>query len=224
MLEWVRERKKLLFHEYAQSSYSQECEDLLLERHLSGTQEGFYVEVGAHHPYRFSNTYLFYKRGWKGLCIDANPESMSYFKKFRPRDLCVEVGVSDQDGDLDYYVFNDKALNTFSSEKSDFILKNTSYKLQKKIKIPVRSLNSILNDYLPENIKIDFLTLDIEGFDLKVLQSLDWKKFNPLFVVLEDHIFDFEKPELSPTHRLMTSKGYLLVYKLYVSLIYKKKA
>ena len=223
MLDWVKEQKKVLFREYSRTSYSQEGEDLLLERHLSSVQNGFYLEVGAHHPFRFSNTYLFYQRGWSGLCIDANPESMTFFKKFRPRDLCVEVGVSDQEGILDYYVFNDKALNTFSSEKAKFIQEKTDYRLFRKLEVPVKPLNTILESHLPAHRKIDFLTLDIEGFDLKVLRTLDWKKYSPTFVVVEDHLFALEDPGRSEIHQLMTSEGYQLVSKLYISLIYKKR-
>ena len=80
---------------YWLKSYSQEGEDIILARIFGKQQNGFYVDVGAHHPYRFSNTYFFYKRGWKGINIDAMPGSMKIFNKYRPRDKNIEAGISD---------------------------------------------------------------------------------------------------------------------------------
>lgn len=74
-------------------SYSQEGEDMILHRIFERQCKGFYVDIGAHHPFRFSNTYLFYKRGWSGINIDAMPGSMNIFNKFRNRDINLEYGI-----------------------------------------------------------------------------------------------------------------------------------
>ncbi len=71
---------------------------------------GFYVDVGAHHPLRFSNTYKFYKRGWHGINIDAMPGSMDLFNRLRHRDINLERAVSDSKQILTYYAFNEPAL------------------------------------------------------------------------------------------------------------------
>ena len=93
--------------------YGQDGEDLILNRLLDGQMQGFYVDVGAHHPIRFSNTYLFYERGWTGINIDAMPGSMKKFRKLRPRDINVECGVASSSGKLTFHRFNEPALNTF---------------------------------------------------------------------------------------------------------------
>src|SRR6186713_1276577 len=77
----------LLFDKYYSISYSQEGEDLILKRFFSEKSGGFYVDVGAHHPKRFSNTYMFYKEGWSGINIDAMPGSMKLFNKVRSKDI-----------------------------------------------------------------------------------------------------------------------------------------
>jgi hypothetical protein len=97
--ERVRER---WFRTYARESYSQEGEDMLLERFLEHRHSGFYVDVGAHHPRRFSNTYRLYRRGWRGLNIDANPGSMALFRHVRPRDINIEAAVSSVPQQLTY--------------------------------------------------------------------------------------------------------------------------
>src|SRR5689334_15261611 len=89
----------------ASESYSQEGEDMILARVFENQKSGFYVDVGAHHPWRFSNTYMFYRRGWRGLNIDAMPDSMSRFRKARPRDINVEIPVLREEAVLNYYQF-----------------------------------------------------------------------------------------------------------------------
>ena len=104
------------FDKYAIKSYSQEGTDMILRRILGNVENGFYVDVGAHHPKRFSNTFYFYKKGLSGINIDAMPGSMKLFKKARPRDINIEAAVSNEKKELTFYVFNELALNTFDSK------------------------------------------------------------------------------------------------------------
>src|SRR5215207_3271493 len=98
---------------YAVSSYAQEGEDLVLRRLFEERTTGFFVDVGAHHPRRFSNTYLFYRAGWRGINVEPNPDLTPLFARERPRDVTLQLGVSDVPGMLTYFRFNDGALNTF---------------------------------------------------------------------------------------------------------------
>ena len=93
---------------------------MIMRRLFENQQTGFYIDVGAHHPKRFSNTYFFYKMGWQGINIDAMPGSMEIFRRQRPRDINIEKPISNcgQVG-LTYYAFNEPALNGFSKELSD---------------------------------------------------------------------------------------------------------
>ncbi|MCX2716544.1 hypothetical protein OQH61_02215 [Helicobacter sp. MIT 21-1697] len=86
--------KNLYITRFQNKSYAQQGEDLILQEMLNNIQYGFYVDVGAHHPFRFSNTYLFYQKGWKGINIDAMPNSMKLFSRFRPRDINIECGIA----------------------------------------------------------------------------------------------------------------------------------
>ena len=78
---------------YKNDSYSQEGEDLIINRLIDSKKNGFYIDIGAHHPFRFSNTYKFYKMGWNGINIDAMPGSMKLFREKRPRDINIECGI-----------------------------------------------------------------------------------------------------------------------------------
>lgn len=175
----------LNWDEWINYSYSQEGEDMILQRIFENKKNGFYIDVGAHHPKRFSNTYLFYKKSWTGINIDAMPGSMKLFKKFRPKDLNLEFGVAEKEGFLDYYMFNEPALNSFSkplsNERNNPL---SSYFIEKIIKVEVKPLYKIL-DTFSANQKIDFLNIDVEGYDLKVLKSNDWVKYRPKIVLVE---------------------------------------
>ncbi len=166
-------------------SYSQEGEDMILKR-IFENKIGFYIDVGAHHPKRFSNTYLLYRKGWKGINIDALPGSMKLFNKMRPRDINLEIGVAEVEDVLNYYVFNEPALNTFSEKLSNEITNKfkNQYFIKKVIKVKVNRLDKILDKYLHNN-KIDLLNIDVEGLDYDVLKSNNWYKYRPKFVLVE---------------------------------------
>lgn len=173
--------------DFHRQSYSQEGEDLILSQFIDvqSTQKGFYVDVGAHHPFRLSNSYIFYKNSWSGICIDPNPETKILFEKFRPRDIFIECGVSKELSTLPYYMFNEAALNTFDAETANLRNGLQNYKLLEVKYIITDSLSSILEKNAPKNKKFAFMTIDAEGYDLQVLESNDWIKFRPEYLVVE---------------------------------------
>lgn len=175
----VNIRDNLFFYK---KSYSQEGEDLVLARYFGNKKNGFYVDVGANHPKRFSNTYYFYKRGWSGINIDPLPKSKELFDKFRKRDINLNMGVFNEKRKLNYYMFEESQLNTFSERvKSDRLKKGK--KLISIRSIELDTLASILDKYCKG--KIDFFSIDTEGFDLKVLKSNNWKKYSPKLIIVE---------------------------------------
>ena len=201
-------------------SYSQEGEDLVLKR-IFENKIGFYVDVGAHHPKRFSNTYLFYKKGWKGINIDALPGSMRLFEKIRPRDINIEMGVAKAEDELNYYVFNEPALNTFSEKFSkDIENLNNGYCLKKIIKVKVDRLEKILDIHLHDN-EIDFLNIDVEGLDYDVLESNNWNKYRPRFVLVE--ILNNSEYDLNnhPIVKFMKEKNYSIYARLMNTIFFK---
>jgi len=171
---------------WQQISWSQEGEDQILRRIFERQACGFYVDIGAHHPKRFSNTYLFYRKGWTGINVDAMPGSMQAFKKVRPRDINLEFGVGTKEGELDYYVFNELALNGFSKDLSEERHASESdYKIVEVVKVKIKPLSKILEEYLSIEQIIDFMSIDAEGLDLDVLQSNDWQRYRPKLILVE---------------------------------------
>lgn len=171
-------------HKGGVRSYSQEGEDLILSRYFQGSGPGFFVDVGAHDPFRFSNTQLFYLLGWRGVNIDAMPGSMALFCKHRPGDINLELGVGLERGAMPFFIFNEPALNSFDQELSHS-RQNGTHKIMRVAHVPVRPLAEVLAGHLPGGEVPSFLTVDVEGRDLDVLRSNDWTAFRPNFVLVE---------------------------------------
>ena len=169
---------------YGQRSFAQEGEDRILTRYFGNRNAGFYVDIGAHHPFRFSNTALLYRNGWHGINADAWPGSMLPFRRARSRDVNLEIGVGKENGTALFYIFNDPAMNTFDPEVAKRHNRAPWY-IERTIDVPVRSLAAILDEFAPADRQIDLFSIDVEGKDLEVLESNDWTRFRPNMVLFE---------------------------------------
>jgi FkbM family methyltransferase len=207
---------------YLNESYSQEGEDSILSRFFEGRQSGFYLDVGALHPQRFSNTYKFYKMGWRGISIDAMPGSMALFKQVRPLDINLEIPVSDTKEKLPFYIFNEHALNTFSKEHAEERELKDEYKIVQTVVIETKKLSDILDEHLPKGQNIDFMSVDAEGFDYKILSSNNWAKYRPTVVLVENELPLFEFME-SDIYKLMTAQQYEFMAKTIYTYFFKAK-
>lgn len=209
---------------FAKIGYSQEGEDIVLDRFLNYKEKGFFVDIGAHHPIYLSNTYRFYLRGWRGINVDAMPGSMKMFNKIRPFDTNIEAPVSDKVEELTYYIFNEPALNTFSEEEATKKNNLGNYRITRAIKLKTLTLETILDMHLKHGQKIDFLSIDVEGLDLKVLVSNNWKKYRPTLVLIEslNNEHDIASVSTDPVNIFMRQTGYHLVAKTLNTLFYKE--
>ena len=212
-----------IFDVYAIKSYSQEGEDRILQRIFAKKKRGFYVDVGAHHPCRFSNTYFFYRRGWRGINIEPNPEAMHVFQSIRKGDINLQFGVSKNAENLTYYFFDEPALNTFDSELVKWRLANTPYKVVRTSDILVERLDHILAKYLPPDVAIDFLSVDVEGLDFAVLKSNNWKLYRPKCVLVEALQKSLEDAMQGDIFLFMSDHGYELFAKTFNTLIFCDK-
>ena len=156
---------------HARGSFSQEGEDLLIERLTEHQASGFYVDVGAHHPQRFSNTHLLYKRGWSGINIDSAPGSMSAFERHRPRDINLEIAIAKERGTVEVSRFTEPALNTIDPSVAKQ-RRDEGWGVAGTSVVPSAPLGEILDEHVPPNVQIDVMSIDIEGEDVKVLNHM----------------------------------------------------
>jgi FkbM family methyltransferase len=190
-----------------QRAYSQEGEDLLLLRYFEWRSAGFYVDVGAYHPFRYSNTQLFYERGWRGINIDAMPGSMRAFRLSRPRDVNLEVGVGEVSETAILHVFNEPAFNTFD-EATATRHQSDVWRIAGRRQVQVRPLRDLLALHIAPDQKIDFMTIDVEGAEMHVLRSNDWSRFRPEVILAESIGRPLDEVNDDPRAVFLKSVGY----------------
>ena len=161
-------------------SFSQGSMDLILEHIFKDKNNGFYVDVGCQHPIKNNNTYLLYKKGWAGVNIDLDRINIDLFNFFRPNDKNINLAVSNKIESAKLFYYHQKSpINTLDEKVS---LKQNA-KIEKEINIQTNTLENILDNY---SIKeIDLLTIDVEGFELKVLEGLNFDKYKPSVIIVE---------------------------------------
>lgn len=164
-------------------SFSQDGEDLILMK-LLPQKRGTYLDVGANHPFKLSNTYSLYRRGWSGICIEPMPFLFSLIQRWRRRDVCLNVGVGQNAGTLKFYVLTPHVLSTFREDAAEELISQGKARRETIMDVPVFPLASILAEHL-KGRKLDLICVDTEGYDLQVLQSNNWELYRPLVIVVE---------------------------------------
>lgn len=195
---------------YGNVSYAQQGEDLILDRILLSIcgcdlQEKYhYVDVGAYHPISHSLTYLLYKRGWSGLCVDMSIETGKLFKSYRPKDrfVCSAVGSSDANGIALFPREKDISLTAKIVENTD--------QVGDKRPVEIRTLSRILKES-GVNSDIVLLNIDVEGYELKVLQGLDFLTYKPWIIACEIHTKDISELFKTEIYQFLCNKGYICV-------------
>lgn len=176
--------KKFFYKKYRRS-YSQCGEDLLINYifTLRGIKNPSYLDIGANDPYFLSNTALFYLRGSKGINIEANPDLHNKFVRIRKRDINLNIGISDKEAELDFYIMEDNTLSTFSKEECDTMQEQG--KVLKEIrKIKLITVEDVIDKYNGGQFP-DFLSIDVEGMDFQILESIDFNKSRPKVICVE---------------------------------------
>ena len=194
--------------------FSQDGEEVFLREFFGNKNIGFYVDVGAYHPFRFSNTAWAYEKGWNGINIEPNIEGYNKFIYLRENDINLNCGISESECILPYFEFEEGAYNTFSQENilADKEVKRIS-------QIPMRRLDSIFSEYHVK--KIDFLDIDVEGNELDVLHSNNWELYRPTIVLCEQKV-GIEDIICSDIYSFMKQNGYEAVSKYNRTVIYKE--
>ena len=186
-------------------------EDIFIRRFFKNTRSGFYVDIGCYHPIKGSLTYYLFKKGWKGLNVDLSKVSIDLFKIARPKDYNVNAAITDFDGDTIYY--ENGAINQQNS-----LISNGQ---KKQIKIKAYKLETLLNNLNITNV--DFLNIDVEGNDFKVISNFNFSKFRPKLISIEQNIYNSEELLKLDCHKLLTRNNYFLTSKIGVTCIYIDK-
>ena len=169
-------------------SFSQFGEDLLILTYFPENFKGFYIDVGAFHPFKLSNTMLLYKSGWSGLVIDCDQSKITEFIKRRPRDVSVCESVADSNKEMIIYRYPLSATNRLHGGNEVDINPAISLCGEQPIenkKVFTKTLEQICDENKISGKNIDFLNIDVEGFELEVLRGNNFKKISPSLICVE---------------------------------------
>jgi FkbM family methyltransferase len=201
--------------------YSQFGEDILLWHFLGSRWNGFYVDVGAHDPYRYSNTALLHRyRHWRGVNIDLDARSVAAFEQVRPGDVNIQAAISDEEGEVEISTFEDGAVNTADPTLARHF--EQGYALKERTVVRATTLAAILTEHLPIGQKVDLLSVDVEGLELKVLDGNDWTLFEPEFVLIERHGFNLAAARDDDLYQRLAGLGYRLIAHAFVTSLYQR--
>lgn len=182
--------------------WGQDGEDVFLADALPGS--GFYVDVGAHHPYRFSSTKLLYDRGWSGLNIDVTEAMHTVFPRSRPRDL-LHFGLAGEPATRTFYRFSEPALSTLDAGVAEERAQ-AGWELQCEETMEVEPLKRLLDRYKVPSV-VDLLCVDVEGSDLEVLESAGLDEYDFRRILVEVHTPAWAL-EHNPISVFLEKKGY----------------
>ena len=198
--------KKPSFH------YGEFAEDVFIDRILKKTKKGIYVDVGCYHPFKGSLTFRLFNRGWNGVNIDISKTSIDLFRISRSKDINLNLAITDYDGDVIYY--QNSPINQQNS-----LIKSNEHQL--KIKIRCNKLDTVLAENAIKNF--DYLNIDVEGVELNVIRGLNFDKFSPKLISIENNNLSIKDYMESEIYKILTNNNYILINKIGVTNFFLKK-
>lgn len=202
--------------------YSQHGEDFLVDKIFAGKTDGYYVEVGCLDGIEFSNTYYFEKKGWKGACIEAHQDFIESLRKNRPSASIIHCAVGEADKDnVTFYANKLGSLSTLDKNEEERWKKNYKDYFHgfEEQQVSMRTLTSIFDQLKVD--AIDFVSLDIEGYEVQALAGLDFTKYKPRVFIIEykndTHKGQLEDILFNQRYHYLLKIGCNLIYSLHAS-------
>ena len=211
--------KELYYNKYSKKSFSISSVDLILDRIFSNFKDGIYLDIGCNHPIKYNNTYLLFKKGWKGINVDLDNDSIKQFNLMRRNDHNVNELITSKDNEeKDLYFYHKRsAINTISKDLAE---KRQTKPINIK-KLKGLSINTIIEESPFKNKKINLLSIDIENYEYEALKEFNFNKYNIDVIVsevtdldsstLELHNNSLEKITESKIYNLLTRNNYKLI-------------
>lgn len=181
-------------------SHAQNREDIILSGFFSNQKSGYYIDIGANDPSADSVTKYFYDKGWKGINIEPIKSLYEKLKEARPRDTNLNFGISNKSGRAKFREYKTyHGLSTFDSVMQEDYDDNQEDKNLRdfiEYEVEVKTLKQVLDEQKVATT-INFLKVDVEGYEYEVLEGNDWSKYRPQVICIEsNHISKDWRPQL----------------------------
>ena len=191
-------------------------EDTAILNYFKDRKNGFYVDVGCYHPIHRNNTHLLHMQNWSGVNIDTSKFSIDLFNFMRPKDLNYNCAISNKNEIIKlFYQKKLSQLSTTEIDQAKIVFQGDI----KETEIQAFTLDEILNRDKYKNFKIDFLDIDVEGADLKVLEGLSFEIYKPELVCVEIHEKEIKQ---SVIYNFLINKDYELIWSGIFSHLFKR--
>ena len=219
--------RRRLFDPYVRKSYAQCGEDLIVRHVLLdvlGRNQISYLDIGAHDPWFLSNTALFYRLGFSGVCVEPDIALHRNLRRHRTRDICVNAGVAGAEGEADFYIMSARTLNTFSKEEAQRY-ETEGHRIEQVVRLPLLSPTAILERYCtrcPE-----FISIDVEGLDLAIVKAFDFQAYRPDVLCVETTSHAQERSGWKKNHELlelMESVNYFAYADTFINTVFVNRA
>jgi len=188
--------------------YGQNGEDYIVHRFFKKSR-GFFIEIGALDGVLFSNTLVLEKIGWDGICIEPHPNYFGMLKINRPKSTCIKTAASDIEGTSEFFAEPSGLFSSLIKSNTEDPFLKVKMEGFRKINVQTRSMNNIIKNY-GQKRKIDFLSVDVEGAELKVLKGLNLSKNRPRIMIVEANT----TKSIKDISKLLFSYGYYRSIKL----------
>jgi len=165
-------------------TFSQHGEDRYIAHYFEQRDTGFYLDIGASHPFRISNTYSLYRAGWHGVTVEPIPRLAKLHRRWRTRDELLPVAVGATNGTVDFFEMTPSVLSTLDHAVADRYIAEGKAVLYRRYPIEVVAVNDVF-EYAAASAPIDFVSIDIEGLDVSVLAAVDFVRFRPELICIE---------------------------------------
>jgi len=205
----------------ASRTYSQSGEDSIISYLLTsvlGRRSITYIDAGANDPRHGNNTYLFYREGHRGVCIEPNPYYLHRLRRARPRDMCVAAGIATAPAThARFYVMSPPTLSTFSQQLCDAFCESGRYQLDHVIEVPLVTLNDTIDRYCPRCPEL--LSIDVEGLDSEIIRSFDFSRHRPAVICVET-VSHLEEEKDLDVLAYMSSQDYAVYADTFINTIF----
>jgi FkbM family methyltransferase len=225
MASWLTRIKRRLLREagiHYRKSYAQCGEDMIIRFVFDAMKidRPRFLDLGAHHPTYLSNTYALYAQGSRGVNVDASPSAIAAFGRMRPEDVNLNVGVGPEPGELTFHEMSVPTLSTFSAAQAKGYEAEGSARIVSSRPVAVLTFHDIVREHFDG--PPDFVSLDVEGLDVAILESIDFSSCRPTVFCVETLTYSSARQgdRIDAIDPIMQAAGYMRYADTHVNTIY----